>query len=237
MFLVLQYDNRPINNLDMGLINRNVDYCNQHKYHHRFITQKFEIPPYWIKVMLMNQYIHSGEYEGVLWIDTDACIHDKTIRIEDIVLGKKSFYMSPGKPVWNTQNTKYLFNAGVFLVLHTSAGKDIMNEWMNSYNEKKWYKNDVNQWLTSGEWAGETYEQGCFSTHIMPKYINDIHAYDWKFFQSNYSDVKPKEEGFDMSDPNDFITINSEASTIFILHFCSDKNKRYNYLLTMQQPM
>jgi len=38
MFLVLQYDNRPINNLDMGVINRNVDYCNQHKYHHRFIT-------------------------------------------------------------------------------------------------------------------------------------------------------------------------------------------------------
>jgi hypothetical protein len=214
MYLVLQYDNRQLTDLDMHLINQNIEYCNKHQYKHLFITQTFDLPPYWIKVYLINELLNSGNYDGILWLDTDACIHDYSTKLEDIIIAGKTFYFSPDKPVWEISS---IFNAGVFMVLNNSIGIGIMDEWMKCYNENVWRKNETDKWVTTGDWAGDAYEQGSFCTHILPKYTDQVHVFEWNYFQSNYNDM-----------------IQSTPPAIFSLHFCSDKYNIGNYLLSVK---
>ena len=210
MYLVLQYDNRQLTDLDIHLINQNIEYCNWHNYKHLFITKSFDLPPYWIKVLLINELLKSGKYEGILWLDTDACIHDTTTKLEDIIIAGKTFYFSPDKPVWEISS---IFNAGVFFILNNSIGISLIDEWMKCYNDAVWHKNETNKWITTSEWAGDAYEQGSFCTHILPRYAEHVHAFEWNYFQSNYNDI-----------------IETTPQSIFSLHFCSDKYNIGNYL-------
>lgn len=210
MYLVLQYDNRPLDCLDIYLINLNIEYCNQHNYKHIFISETYDLPPYWMKVYLIQEFLSSGQYDGILWLDTDACIHDTTTKLEDIIITGKTFYFSPDKPVWEKPS---IFNAGVFFVLNNNIGANIINEWMKCYNPELWHKNEYNKWITSGEWSGDAYEQGSLCTHILPKYNEHFHIFEWNYFQSNYTDI-----------------INPTPAAIFSLHFCSDKHNINKYL-------
>lgn len=210
MYLVLQYDNRKLSNLAVELIKLNIKYCNQHNYKHIFISDTYDLPPYWIKVYLIKEFLNGGQFDGILWLDTDACIHDTTIKLEDFITDK-TFYFSPDKPVWEKPSS---FNAGVFFILNNSIGVNIINDWMKCYNPTLWHKNEHNKWVTSGKWAGDAYEQGSFYTQILPKYSEHCHIFEWNYFQSNFNDI-----------------IGSTSTNIFSLHFCSDANNINKYVL------
>jgi hypothetical protein len=182
-FLIIQYDNREINTNTNILININKNYCNSNNYHYIFINKNYNLPPYWIKVKLVRDYLISNNYKGVMWLDTDAVIYNDKIKLEDIINKNKSFYMSPDNKRWNSP-----FNAGVFIVLNNDKGKNIMNDWLNLYNQQKWnYIN--NKWYTTGKWAGETYEQGSFVNNLLKKYNSDINVFEWFFFNATYSNI------------------------------------------------
>jgi len=184
-FLILQYENRRLTTNVSKLMKINKEYCLQNNYEYIFINEPYDLPPYWIKVYLVKEFLQSGKYKGILWLDSDACIYNN-IRLEDMLIKDKYFYKSPDNIKWNSS-----FNAGVFLVLNNEIGKNIMNDWMKSYNKNKWSK-DSNVWVTKGRWGGINYEQGSF-IKISHKYHKYIHTFNWRFLQSSYSDTREKE--------------------------------------------
>ena len=192
-YLILQYDNRPIQHNLKKLMNMNKQYCLQYKYDYKFIHKEYNLPPYWIKVLLT--YTLLPKYKGILWLDTDACIYNDTIQLTDMIMKDKHFYSSPDNKVWDSP-----FNAGVFFVLNTKKGLEIMNHWLNTYDEKMWKKQDK-KWTASCDWASECYEQGSFVKNILPKYSTYIHSFPWRFFQSFYHNLE------------------EDNSCVFTLHF------------------
>jgi hypothetical protein len=182
--LVLQYDNRPLDDSYSELIKINKRYCEKHNYEYKFIDTYYDLPVYWIKVHLLNEILKTNVYHGIFWLDTDACIYNPTIKLENLMLENKSFYLSPDNKLWDSP-----FNAGVFMVLNTEMGREIIDEWMKCYNDKDWSKDINNKFSTKGKWGGEVYEQGSFVKNILPKYYNAIHIFNWTFFQTFYSDI------------------------------------------------
>jgi hypothetical protein len=196
-YLILQYDNRPVSKYK-ELIKLNKQYCKRHNYEYKFIYKTYNLPPYWIKVYLLDKLLPN--YKGILWLDTDACIYNIDIQLEDIIIKDKHFYGSPDNKVWNSP-----FNAGIFFVLNTKIGLEIINNWLNTYDKKMWEKQDK-KWISSCKWASECYEQGSFIKNILPNYTKYIHFFHWRFFNSFYSNLE-------------------ENNNVFILHFAGDFKK------------
>lgn len=177
-WVVIQYDNREIKEENQKLIDLNKAYCSKHGYDHIMETKLYDMPPWWIKIKLVKDILNTHRYEGALWLDTDAVIHNQDKAIDSLILEDKSIYYSGDAPLWNAE-----FNAGVWLVKDDIRGNEIMEKWMNSYNPKDWSKKD-NKWVSSKEWAGPTYEQGAFIKYVKPHFEKYIHVYPWQVFQS-----------------------------------------------------
>jgi hypothetical protein len=121
-------------------------------------------------------------YKGVLWLDTDAVIINQEKRLEDFFKEDKSFVACSDRPSF-LQIISGPFNAGVWLVKNDRAGREIMDEWMDKYDSKKWFLEN-GKWKTHGPWAGVDYEQGAFSKYILPKYKRQIDILPWYVFQA-----------------------------------------------------
>jgi hypothetical protein len=209
-FLILQYDNRKIEKNFDKLMKINKKYCSQHNYKYIFVKKMYDLPAYWIKVYLVCMFLQTQKYKGVLWLDTDACIYNFDIRLEDILIKDKHFYMSSdNKLLWSSP-----FNAGVFLALNTEMGMNIMNDWMNCYNKNKWQKKSQNEWIEpkNCDWAGACYEQGSFVKSILPKYNRYIHKFHWTFFQSSFNSLLDK-----------------STKCVFTLHFAGKLTEKNNF--------
>lgn len=177
-WLIVQYDNRHIQDEYVRLIDLNKQYCKRHDYEYMLETTPYDMPPWWIKVKLVRDLLHTNRYKGVLWLDTDAVIHNHALPIEKLLIQGKSFYYCADCPVWTSE-----FNAGVWLVTNDTMGNTIMDTWINSYSPNDWTKKD-NKWTSSGAWAGSTYEQGAFVKYVKPLFETSIYIYPWQVFQS-----------------------------------------------------
>ena len=204
-FVVIQYDNRKLYKRVSALTKINEQYCLLHGYKYLFVTKHYDLPPYWIKVKLMQELLQTNKYKGILWLDTDAVIHNFYMTLDDICKPNKSMYYCPDCPKWVGP-----FNAGVFLILNTHHGNRIVNDWLKLYDSTKWKNND-GAWTTDGKWAGIDYEQGSFIHFLIKKYKHYIHQHQWRLFQS-----------FDIDDCEQL------KHTIFTYHFVvagGDKGK------------
>ena len=186
-WLFLQYDTRPLTEIDKAFVVRNQAYCQRHGYEYRMVSEDDGLlPPYWTKVSLAQRYLTG--YKGVMWMDTDAVMVSDT-SIESLFPAEKHMMFSPDAPLWALQSA---FNAGIWMIRNTEQGHSIMNQWMKCYNPSQWYKADT--WHSNGIWAGDTYEQGAFSSFVLPKVISWVHIVDWSVFQ----DVKKTMEAFSL---------------------------------------
>ncbi len=183
---VLQFDDRPLSTTFEKLQAQVKQYCSLHHYDHIFIKESEDIPPYWQKVHLAKTLLEKKQYKGVLWLDTDAVIHDMKKPIDSFLKEGKSFYYSPDSPKWSSN-----FNAGVWMVVDNPDGHMIMDEWMKEYKKASWKKHN-GQWKSLGQWAGETYEQGSFSNKILPKHKDKLERLPWQVLQSDF----PEENSF-----------------------------------------
>jgi hypothetical protein len=122
-----------------------------------------------------------SKYKGFIWLDTDAVIVNKN-KINNIktIINDKSFFISPDHEKFNPN----MLNCGSFFVKNNSIGKKIMNDWMDGYDPKRWFKSGT-RWSTDGEWVGITYEQGYLNQVIYPKYINEFEVLPWKYLQND----------------------------------------------------
>lgn len=202
-WLIVQYDDRPLDPVDLQLIERNQIYARKHGYEHMLITSGYiDLPPYWRKVKVVMDLMGSGKYKGILWMDTDAVVANMDITLDSIQDMSKDFYKAIN--VGGNQ----IFNAGVWLVRDTARGLQIMKDWMGKYNAEDWRLVD-GTWHTRGAWAGKTYEQGSFAYTVVPKHKKGIETVPVEMFQST-----------DLKNPD-----------VFIYHFyAGHKHKRAKFL-------
>jgi hypothetical protein len=138
------------------------------------------------------------KYKGVMWLDTDAVVYNMNISLDLIGNSVKHFF----KATNSTGNQ--IFNAGVWTVKNTVAGKKIMEKWMGFYDPSKW-KQTGNSWSTQSNWAGKEYEQGAFAFKVVPEHKENINTLNEPFLQGVYQNNTGKRR----HDKND----------IFVYHF------------------
>ena len=95
----MQYDDRPLSVHDRRLLERNRLHCRNHSCDFRFYTSGYEsLPPWWVKVALVKDMLDEG-YDGVLWVDSDAVVHDFNRSINDVFAdAAKNFFYAADHP-------------------------------------------------------------------------------------------------------------------------------------------
>jgi hypothetical protein len=181
---MIQYDNRPLSTIDEMFTIMNQEYCKKNGIEYELVSKPFDLPPYWTKVQLAIDTLKEC-YEGVMWIDTDAVVV-KNKPIQAFFDGHHDMVCSPDSNVWAMVSP---FNAGIWMV--KKSGLDILHKWMSTYNKDNWTF-DGTKWHSNGIWAGDTYEQGSFSKHILPVYQDRIKIVSWNVFQ----DIRKTEDAF-----------------------------------------
>ena len=149
-------------------------------------------PPWWWKVFAIHDIFEQDSDPRdllVMWMDTDALVTNCHID------GPVSLATSdPAACMWISPDAppaRSPFNAGCFLVRGSAAGRTLMRTWCSLYDPGVWHRvpqplqmqtstsvrvgiekqarDQQNHWMfTSGQWAGDAFEQGAFSQHILP---------------------------------------------------------------------
>ncbi|PZP48762.1 MAG: hypothetical protein DI595_15135 [Agrobacterium fabrum] len=181
---IVQFDSRPPDALGFlaPLILRNSHYAEQHGYEHFFVSRLgMDIPPFWAKPHVVMFYLKSG-YDIVLWLDTDAVVHDLAMPVTRFFVGDEVFIYASDNPVWRSP-----FNAGVFICKGIVA-LDLMLEWAALYQPDQWEKHENDWRCRDARWAGPAYEQGSFAIKILPKYGQSglFKQLPWEVLQSPF---------------------------------------------------
>ncbi|WP_277185841.1 hypothetical protein [Caballeronia sp. BR00000012568055] len=189
---IIQFDDRPAESLApfVELVRRNQRYAAAHGYDHLFIDEiDLDIPMFWVKPFLVADLL-ATRYDTVLWLDTDAVVHNLTRTVESLFTDAAAMVFSPDNPLW--QST---FNAGVFAC--NKPALPILREWCDRYPKEQWLKNERGEWKCLHEqWAGPAFEQGAFVESILPKYAETglLKSLPWTTLQSPL----PTEDAFSL---------------------------------------
>ena len=184
---VISGDNRTSSDITL-LKNINQKYCDRNNYTFLFFDQlkleKYEkdYPPYWWKVKMVYDTMLKSNYEYVMWLDSDACFHDHSIRIESLPWKNKIFIMAGDNEIFKISNNLNFtgeFNAGVWIVRNNHKGRCFMRDWLSFYHDRqkdqRWYRRGK-EWVCRYYflpcmWAGTYYEQGsCYELMHNSKY-------------------------------------------------------------------
>ncbi len=162
---VLQYDNRHHLFLE-NLMDKNKSICKNIQ-DFKYIRAKDDntISQYWVKVKITNQLLE--QFDGILWLDSDAVIHNPK-KLISLIQSTDTFLMSGDNPFSH-------FCAGVWFVRNNHNGRKITEEWLqlyyNKYHSFWWLDHNTNQWKSNMPFAiHPCYEQPAFIKHILPKY-------------------------------------------------------------------
>jgi hypothetical protein len=185
-WLIVQYEDRPLDKNHTEFIRRNKIYAKKHGYAYIFLNKGYKhLPPYWRKVAIAKHYLDTDKYKGVMWLDSDAVIFNMNISLDRFDSSLKHFF----KAINSGGNQ--IFNAGVWTVKNTPTGKKIMEKWMGHYDPSKW-KQTGNSWSSNDEWAGQEYEQGSFAYKIVPEHKRNINTLNEPFLQGLYQNSDGK---------------------------------------------
>jgi len=122
---------------------------------------------YWCKFHLLENVLRSGEYDYVIWLDSDTIFTDFTVDLGDILSCYSSDIILPldGKTKYRT------LNAGVAVIKNSKLGREII-ETITAQSKTSEFesscineKNDLN-----GIWALSCYEQGVMNSIVWNHY-------------------------------------------------------------------
>jgi len=157
---------------------------------------------YWCKIHHVKEFLDSGEYDYVMWADSDTIIPDSSKSLDQ-------FISNAGEPdiVIGTDPGMNALNAGVFLIKNSDIGKSFINDCLSKVKSKdKCIINGKEQ----GLWAGICYEQGVMNLLARENYKDHILVDNHIDFVLNTSDVYKVDHGI-MDKP-------------IVLHLCGHKN-------------
>jgi hypothetical protein len=190
-WLIVQYDDRKLDENTEILVKQNKEYAKKHGYTYKFIDSGYtDIAPYWRKVSVVKELL--PKYKGILWLDTDAVIFDPSKHLDSITTSRHSMFIS--RDNWKAK--KNHFNAGVWLIKNTPEMNTLMSDWENLYKKDEWLKNSEGKWHTTGKWSNITYEQGSFTHNILTKYKKYIKWLPCNILQGAIEDINTSREPF-----------------------------------------
>lgn len=64
----------------------------------------------------------------------------------------------------------------MFIIRNDNIGRNLLKEWIESYDPQQWYKLD-NKWILHGIFAGETYKQGYYYKYLKYTSILNYHVF------------------------------------------------------------
>ena len=166
------------------------------------------MPPFWKKVSLVSALLASSSHAdcGVIaWLDSDAVVHSRPSLIADQMLPRFGMIVSRDWPIWG-DDAETPFNAGVWAVRNHPTGKALLEQWLGTYPQAAWSRDKDGGWdcdasragssnssirsagspSTECEWAGEMFEQGAFSRHVLvdASRRGDLRHSSWTFLNS-----------------------------------------------------
>lgn len=130
-------------------------YCNRQGYD--FIEQEGSIDksrhPTWSKIKLVENVLDMG-YDWVMWIDSDAVITNKNIKIEDIISTydinrDRDINYNKDIIIAKEECCDWTINTGTFLVKNSQWSKDFLKKWYGQvqYINVGWMDNSAFIWL------------------------------------------------------------------------------------------
>lgn len=113
------------------------------------VTGDENMPPWWWKVFALRDIFRSDPTPDdllILWMDTDSLLNDECSDWSPLEIATRD----PDMSMWITPDappSDAVFNAGVFLVRGTPAGRRILDDWCALYNPSFWARIP---WSSSG---------------------------------------------------------------------------------------
>jgi hypothetical protein len=193
--LFLQIENRSYDDILRYFMKINQIYCENHNI--EYVKLKHgnkDIPYYWWKVFSFYEIMMKRpDIDIIVWMDSDAYVVNLKKHVQEFFINEPniSMFICSDPPGWGSP-----FMAGVYMVKNNDIGKSIMFAWANTYDKTKW--SFINgRWISTGEWAGETYEQGAFVKYIMDnqQFKKHIHCFDYYIFHE-INCKKPHDDTF-----------------------------------------
>lgn len=183
---VVSYENRHLEYKER-FRNNHKQYCDQHGYDYIALDSHIYeniIPPYWLKVYIVYEYIK--KYDVVMWMDSDT-VFESHRPVSDF-LDDRPLVISGDKP----QHKKPArLNTGVFIL--KKNGFELLSTWLEMYPQNKW-KFDGKRWTCRGFWSGPDYEQGSLERLLDDvRWEKHIHVLPW-FVMNNHP--RSKHGGF-----------------------------------------
>ena len=144
------------------------------------------MPVYWLKVAAVQRVLHSGRCRVVVYLDSDAVVHDmpnasadSVSQLTSLLSGNHSMFISPNPPCWDYLLPSRMpqFCAGVYGIRASEAGLQLIDEWMRLYPSQMWAKangTDTSWQCRACDWGQHGYEQGAFSSRMVLKYHHAI---------------------------------------------------------------
>lgn len=161
--------------------------CHPKRFHHHHNV-------YWCKFFSLREILAEGEYDYVVWLDSDTIITDFEVDFARVLSGYQSHWFAGlDKP------DRYdLLNAGVVAVRRSPMGKKILRTITEAYNNEKFQRKCVQGDQLTGIWAQTCYEQGVMNeilyeryrdyvTILPPKYIHNSQRCEGDFITHMYN--------------------------------------------------
>lgn len=155
---IFSYDDRKNEPSIEKLKAINEAYCQKQGYEFLFFDRyPANLPPYWMKVKIAKDLVDSGKYNYVMWLDSDACVHNFNVRLESLFAFHRDafFVMAPDHERWTSN-----FNAGVWALKCGTMAKHFLEDWLMLYDASKWSQTESRWSCQQCSWAGDAYEQG-----------------------------------------------------------------------------
>ena len=126
-----------------------------------------ESSTYWCKIYKVKKFLESGNYDYVLWLDSDTIFTNFDTSID--------YYISKmGEPdiIISNDSNSYILNAGIFLIKNSNIGRSFINDCINTIENNS---NCILDGKEQGMWAGACYEQGVINILLHEKYNKDYY--------------------------------------------------------------
>jgi hypothetical protein len=121
---------------------------------------------YWCKIHRVKDFLDSGEYDYVMWADSDTIIPDLSKSLDVFISNVGEPDIIIGRDTWGFFDLNS-FCAGVFLIKNSNVGKSFINDCLIKIKSKNGCIIDNKE---QGVWAGICYEQGLMNLFLREKY-------------------------------------------------------------------
>jgi hypothetical protein len=126
-----------------------------------------ESSTYWCKIYKVKKFLDSGNYDYVVWLDSDTIFTDFETSLDYII----SKIGEPDIIIGHDYNS-YILNAGIFFIKNSEIGNSFINECISTIESKP---NCIINGKEQGMWAGMCYEQGVMNKLIREKYNKEYY--------------------------------------------------------------